>query len=347
MTDPAQHPDGIESAQVIDWLAQRTDVVPPLRFELVAGGRSNLTFRVIDADGRRWVLRRPPLHSVLPSAHDVLREHRIIAALQNTAVPVPRLVGCEADPRVTGAPFYVMDFVDGLVPRDRQTVTSELTMDARRAVALHLADTLADLHALDIDEVGLDDLAKRGDYIARQLHRWSGQYATGAQRDLPLVMQLHDRLAASIPEQGTPAIVHGDYRLDNLIIGHDGSIRAVLDWELCTLGDPLADLGLLEVYWLPPNDREMPGIPAASLIPGIPAIEAVVSRYAERSGRDVEDLDYYVAFGYWKLAIILEGVYARFSTGAYGRTDGSHNRFEEIVPDLLELAHDRVRLWSQ
>ncbi len=342
MTGPVQSPDGIKVEPVTDWLVRRVEVTPPLKFEVIAGGRSNLTFTVIDAQGRRWVLRRPPLHSLLASAHDVAREHRIMAALQDTAVPVPPLVGVEPSGEVLGAPFYVMEFVDGLVPRDAEVVTSRLDADARRAVMFNLADTLADLHRVDVDEVGLGNLAKRTDYIARQLHRWSGQYEKGSERDLPLVRQVHDRLATDIPEQGPPAIVHGDYRLDNMIVGPDGSIRAVLDWELCTLGDPLADLGLLQVYWNPPAGQEMPMIPSAGSIPGAPLIEEMITRYGQQSGRDLSMLDYYVAFGYWKLAIIFDGVYTRFESGAYGHTDGSHEAFGHIVFDLLELAATKI-----
>lgn len=332
--------DGIDPQGVTEWMAQRTEMTPPLEFSVITGGRSNLTYTVRDADGRRWVLRRPPLHSVLASAHDVGREHRIMAALQDTAVPVPPLVGHEPDEAVTGAPFYVMEFVDGLVPRDADTIEARLDEDARRAAGFNLADTLADLHAVDVDEVGLGDFAKRTDYVARQLHRWLGQYEKGSERDLPLARTVHDRLAADIPDQGPAAIVHGDYRLDNMIVGDDGSVRAVLDWELCTLGDPLADVGLLQVYWAPPAGRDMPMIPAAGTVPGVPAIEDVIARYGQRSGRDLSELDYYVAFGYWKLAIILEGVYTRFASGAYGQTDGSHEAFGELVVDLLELADE-------
>jgi aminoglycoside phosphotransferase (APT) family kinase protein len=336
----AEQVDGIDAAKVSDWLRERTDMAPPLDFELIAGGRSNLTYRVTDATGVRWVLRRPPLHSVLASAHDVAREYRIMAALQPTPVPVPPLVGLEPDEVVIGAPFYVMEFVDGLVPRDADAVVAAIDEPARGRAAFALADTLADLHAVDIDAVGLGDLARREDYIGRQLRRWQGQYEKGGSRELPLVAEVHDRLAARIPDQGTAAIVHGDYRFDNMIVGPDGEIRAVLDWELCTLGDPLADVGLLAVYWEPPAGREMPMIPAAGSIPGMPAFREVAARYAERSGRDLGELDYYVAFGYWKLAIILEGVYARFSSGAYGATDGSHEVFGQLVLDLLELASD-------
>ncbi len=330
--------DGIDAARVTAWLRARADVTGELDFAVIAGGRSNLTYRVRDDAGVQWVLRRPPLHSVLASAHDVGREHRIMAALQDTVVPVPPLVGMESDAEVTGAPFYVMEFVDGLVPRDADEVVARLTPEARRNAAFSLADTLADLHEVDVDEVGLGDLARREDYIARQLKRWQGQYAKGGTRELPLVDIVHDRLAADIPDQGRAAIVHGDYRLDNTIVGDDGSIRAVLDWELCTLGDPLADLGVLEVYWAPPAGRQMPMIPAAGVIEGFPSFDEVIARYAARSSRDLAELRYYVAFGYWKLAIILEGVYTRFASGAYGETDGSHELFGALVTDLLELA---------
>jgi aminoglycoside phosphotransferase (APT) family kinase protein len=330
--------DGIDAERVTAWMAARTEVSPPLDFAVIAGGRSNLTYTVQDADGRRWVLRRPPLHSVLASAHDVGREYRIMAALQDTTVPVPPLVGNEPGDDVTGAPFYVMEFVDGIVPRDTDQVVAALEPDARRVAAFNLADTLADLHAVDVDAVGLGDLAKREDYVARQLRRWLGQYEKGSERDLPLLVSVHDRLAAAIPDQGKATIVHGDYRLDNMIIGTDGSVRAVLDWELCTLGDPMADLGMLVVYWAPPAGREMPMIPAAGAIPGVPPIEEVIARYGQRSGRDLSQLDYFVAFGYWRLAVILEGVYTRFASGAYGETDGSHEAFGALVIDLLELA---------
>lgn len=330
--------DGIDKQRVTDWLVVRTEVTPPLAFDRIEGGRSNLTYRLTDSHGNRWVLRRPPLYSVLASAHDVGREFQIMAALRDTPVPVPGLVGFEPDADVTGAPFYVMEFVDGVVPRDAETVAGALDWDARRKVAFNLADTLAELHAIDADAIGLGKLGKHTDYVARQLRRWSRQYEAGSERDLPLVRHVRDRLGAAIPDQGSPAIVHGDYRLDNMIVGEDGSIRAVLDWELCTLGDPMADVGLLHVYWSPLANRERPLIPAAGLIDGIPPIKDVIARYGQQSGRDLSRLDFYVAFGYWKLAVILEGVYTRFRSGAYGQGDGSHEAYGEMVIDLLQLA---------
>jgi aminoglycoside phosphotransferase (APT) family kinase protein len=329
--------EGVEGDAVTRWLADRVEVEPPVTFAVITGGRSNLTYSVTDAAGRRWVLRRPPLHSVLSSAHDVVREARLIGALADTDVPVPPLIGSESDTDVTGAPFFVMRYVDGLVPRDADVVVAELDVVARRRMGEQLADTLAALHAVDVDAVGLGDLAPREDYLARQLRRWRRQYEQGSTRDLPAAIAVHERLAADIPAQHTSTIVHGDYRLDNVIVDGQGTIRAVLDWELCTLGDPLADVGLLAVYWDPGGPR-LPMIPAAGRIPGMPPLDDVLARYATVSGREMSTLDYHVAFGYWKLAMILEGVYARSASGAYGDAGSGYEAFGAMVVDLLDLA---------
>jgi aminoglycoside phosphotransferase (APT) family kinase protein len=331
--------EGIELDAVTTWITDRTAAVAPLAFEVVQGGRSNLTYTVTDADGRRLILRRPPLHGVLQSAHDMGREHRIISALAETDVPVPPTVGLEEDASVTGAPFYVMDFVDGVVVRDAATARERLTPDVRAAAADDLVDVLVRLHEVDVDEVGLGDLARREDYLARQLKRWHGQLAQARTRDLPVLDDVHARLVADIPPQGPATVVHGDYRLDNLILDPDtGGVRAVLDWELTTLGDPLADLGLLLVYWAEPGDDVLPLLDSPTTVEGFPTRESVAARYAARSGRDVDDLDYYVAFGYWKLACILEGVYSRFASGAYGETDDSFRAFGDMVLALGERA---------
>ncbi len=335
----SEHVEGVDAGAVADWLAERVaTVAPPLDFEVIQGGRSNLTFTVSDTDGRHWVLRRPPLHSVLESAHDMGREHRIIAALADTDVPVPPTVGFEPDGDVIGAPFYVMDFVDGPVIRDLQAAENVLDEAGRRRATESLVDVLVSLHAVDPDAVGLGDLGRKQDYIARQLHRWHGQYEKGKAREVPLIDEVHDRLAAAIPAQQDATIVHGDYRLDNLILAPTGEVRAVLDWELCTLGDPLADVGLLMVYWSEPGDETVPLLSAPTTADGFPRRAEVAQRYAERSGRDLSELDYYVAFGFWKLAVILEGVYARFSAGAYGETDDSFKQFGDIVIRLAERA---------
>ncbi|MBW3659505.1 MAG: phosphotransferase family protein [Actinobacteria bacterium] len=336
----AEAAEGIDVDGVTAWLGERVAALdPPLSFDVIEGGRSNLTYRVTDAEGRRFILRRPPLHGVLESAHDMGREHRIISALETTDVPVPRTIGFEPDEDVTGAPFYAMEFVAGPVIRDAAAAEDELDVDARRAAAFSLVDTLVALHAVDPDDVGLGDLARKEDYIARQLKRWHGQYRKGRTRDLPAIDGVHERLVASIPAQGRAAIVHGDYRLDNVIVSEAGEVRAVLDWELCTLGDPLADLGLLMVYWSEPDDDLVPLQSAPTVVDGFPSRQELAERYAARSGRDISELDYYTAFGLWKLAVILEGVYGRYRSGAYGDVpEEVWGPFGDIVVRLLEQA---------
>jgi aminoglycoside phosphotransferase (APT) family kinase protein len=330
---------GIEVEAVTRWIAQRTAITPPLSFEVIQGGRSNLTYTVTDRAGRRLILRRPPLHGVLESAHDMGREHRIIAALAATEVPVPPTLGHEPDAGVTGAPFYVMEYVDGEVIRDVATAERALAETARATAGEDVIDVLVRLHAVDPDEVGLGDLARRDGYLDRQLRRWHRQLGAGRTRELPLLDEVHRRLSAAVPEQGPATIVHGDYRLDNLIVDPtSGRIRAVLDWELTTLGDPLADVGLLQVYWSDPGDDAPVLLEAPTTVAGFPRRHELAERYAERSGRDLTELQYYVAFGYWKLACILEGVYGRYASGAYGDTDDSFRAFGELVSSLGERA---------
>jgi aminoglycoside phosphotransferase (APT) family kinase protein len=330
-------PPGIDAEKVTAWFADHVaGVQPPLRFELIAGGRSNLTFSVTDDAGRRWALRRPPLHSVLASAHDVGREHRVISALGDTAVPVAPAAGFCDDDQITGAPFYVMEFVDGLVLRD-DDATEALDEPRRRRVGEAMIDVLATIHAQDPDAVGLGDLGKREGYIERQLRRWKGQWEKAKTRELPALDETHARLSTAIPVQGPATIVHGDYRLDNLIVSPDGDINAVLDWELCTLGDPLADLGLLVVYW----SRPYGGAPGN--VPGFPSVDELTARYAERSGRSIAELDFYVAFGAWKLAAIIEGVYARYKAGAYGDADPEIEVLPAAAEQLAESALQKTR----
>lgn len=340
-------PEGIDAAAVTSWLAERVEALaPPLRFGIVAGGRSNLTFTITDAEDRRWVLRRPPLHHVLESAHDVAREARLMSALADSAVPVPPVVGVEEDASVNGAPFYVMDFVDGIVVRDPE-VAATIDPAVRRASSDALVDTLLALHAVDVDAVGLGDLARHDGYVARQLKRWHGQYhkaREGGSRELPLVDEVHARLSADVPEQQRVAIVHGDYRLDNVIVDpEDGRVRAVLDWELCTLGDPMADVGLLHVYWSEPGDETIPLVASPTTVEGFASRAEVIERYRAGSDLDLSRLGYYLAFGWWKLAIILEGVLIRFTAGAYGdHVDEGVKAFARVVETLLVASRDAL-----
>ena len=336
-------PTGIDSERVSAWFVDNIPgTVLPLQFVRVAGGRSNLTFEVGDGGGNRYVLRRPPTSHVLPTAHDMSREHRIIAAMGPAGVPVPPALGLCTDDSVNGAPFYVMGFVDGVIARNEDDVEKLLELPARHQAGLALVDTLAQIHAVDPDEAGLGDLGRKEGYIARQLRRWYGNYQ--AARDsrggdsMADIDDLHDQLSAHIPDQGPATVVHGDYRLDNCIVDRGGDLLAVLDWELCTLGDPLADLGQLMVYWPEPGEHSALGH-AATTAPGFPPRTELTARYAAATGRNLEQLDFYVAFAYWKLACILEGVYARYVAGAMG-DDG----FDfSIYPDSIAWLATQAR----
>ena len=335
----APAPEGIDRAGVEAWFVEHVpDVETPLDFERIAGGRSNLTYTVGDAAGRRWALRRPPLGKRLGSAHDMSREHKAIAALQDTSVPVPPVVGLCEDETTNGAPFYVMEFVEGPILRLKGDAELFPEESDRRAIGERVADTLAEIHAVRPDDVGLGDLGRKQDYVARQLHRWHGQWEKSKTRELPVVDEVHERLAARIPEQGPATIVHGDYRLDNMILSPSGEVAAVVDWELCTLGDPLADVGLLMVYWSQPGDELIPLFEPATLAAGFPTRDELRARYEERSGRDLAQLDFYVALGFWKLAIILEGVFARYAAGQYGTGAEDFEQFAKTVERLADGA---------
>jgi len=334
--------EGIDSERVTAWFSSHvTGSEPPLSFALIAGGRSNLTYRVADSGGRLYALRRPPLSHVLPTAHDMAREYRVITALGPTAVPVPATFGLCEDPDVNGQPFYVMGFVEGHIVRDAHIAQHDLDDKARRRAGESLADTLAALHAVDVDAVGLGDFAKRDGYIERQLRRWYEQFRNSQVEGLDtatIVGSVHDRLAARVPPQLGTSIVHGDYRLDNTVLGSDGEVLAVLDWEICTLGDPLADIGLLMVYWTDPGDEGAILGLTPTTVPGFPSRAEMRDRYAAASGRDLKDLDFYVAFGYWKLACILQGVYARYVGGAAAGDRSSVDDFGRSVVRLAEMA---------
>ncbi|HEV2369591.1 MAG TPA: phosphotransferase family protein [Acidimicrobiales bacterium] len=339
--------EGINEPRVTAWLEENVaGARGPFGFELIAGGRSNLTFKVTGADGTRYVLRRPPISHVLPTAHDMTREHRIISALGPTPVPVAPSLGLCTDTEVNDAPFYVMGFVEGYILRERAQVEKVLDATGRRTASEDLVDVMAAIHAVDVDAVGLGDLARRDGYIARQLKRWHSQFEqsiAGRDRKVPIVDEVHDTLAARIPDQGPATIVHGDYRMDNTMLGEDGRVRAVLDWELCTLGDPMADLGLLNVYWAEPRDDSvaLAGVsPTAAT--GFLTRAEMSQRYAQRAGRDTSDLPYYVAFAYWKLACIIEGVLARYEGGAMGGDRSGHQGMGNQVETLAEAARAQL-----
>ncbi|KAA9159620.1 phosphotransferase family protein [Amycolatopsis acidicola] len=326
-------PAGIDGQRVSRWLGDHVEgFVEPAAFELISGGRSNLTYRVTDGAGTARALRRPPTGGVLSTAHDMGREWSFISALAGTAVPVaPPLAYC-TDTEVTGAEFSVMGLVEGEVLADAEA-GNRFPEEARARAGEHLVDVLAELHALDPVALGLGDLVRRTGYVERQLRRWHAQvHATGAP-ELALLDEVHDRLAERIPKQRN-GIVHGDYRPGNLSFGPDGTVRAVFDWELATSGDPLADLGWLAASWQDPGEETPPVTPGPSTAPGFPSRAEIVARYADRSGLDLADLPYWIAFARWRSACIGVGVRARYEAG-HMADDGF---------SLEERADDGVRL---
>ncbi|MFF8658391.1 phosphotransferase family protein [Streptomyces huasconensis] len=332
----ADHPPGLDLDQLRGHLdRERPGLVGgPLTARLIEGGRSNLTYAVTDGTAR-WVVRRPPLGHVLATAHDMRREHRVIEALHPTNVPVPApLLLCDDD-SVIGAPFYVMEFVDGTPYRTAEEL-APLGPERTRAAVLGLVDTLVDLHAVDPAGVGLGDFGRPDGFLDRQLRRWGKQLDASRNRDLAGIDELHAALGRSLPASPAPAVVHGDYRLDNVLIGDDDRIKAILDWEMSTLGDPLTDLGLLVMY---SARLEVPDSPVSTTAgaPGHPDPAELIERYAARSGRDVSAVSWYTAFAWFKLAVILEGIHYRYTLG---QTVGAgFDRIGELVPVFIEHGH--------
>ncbi len=286
----------------------------PLTGRLIAGGRSNLTYEVSDGS-RSWVVRRPPLGHVLATAHDMAREYRVISALRDTSVPVPLSYALCADPDVLGAPFYVMSKVDGIPYRTADQLGA-LGPARVRIIAERMVTVLAQLHAVDPAGAGLADFGRPDGFLGRQVRRWKQQLDASRSRPLAGIDELHQRLAAGQPASPPPAIVHGDYRIDNVLVGPDDKVAAVVDWEMATLGDPLTDVGLLIVYQR--MDRLGDG-PMASDAPGYPAEAEVLAQYAAVSGRDLSGLGFYIGLASFKAAVILEGIHYRY---VHGQTVG-------------------------
>lgn len=312
-------PPGYDVPAVEAWIERHVaGLSPPFRWAKLEGGHSNLTYLIEDRAGRHAVIRRPPLGELLPKAHDMAREWALISALGPTPVPVPAALGFCDNPAVTGARFYVMGHVNGR-PLYSAADTERLVPETLRTKLAHsFIDVLADLHAVDPDAVGLGDLGKRDNYVGRQLSTWYRSWTASAgpaQYDDPRAHELQRLLLAHLPEQGPARVVHGDYGLHNCLVGSEGTVAAVVDWEISTLGDPLADLAYALNQWPDPTDRVARATTAATSPPGFPARSALAERYAGRTGRDLSRLDYYVAFNRWKSAAIIHGVYARYMEG--------------------------------
>ncbi len=327
------HPPGLDLERLRGHLDRERPGLArgPLSARLIEGGRSNLTYAVTDGTSR-WVVRRPPLGHVLATAHDMRREHRVISALRPTAVPVPETVLLCEDDSVIGSPFYVMEFVDGTPYRKSEQLVP-LGPERTRGVVLGLVDTLVELHAVDPEAVGLADFGRPEGFLERQLRRWGKQLDASRNRELPGIDELRAALEKALPVSPAPAVVHGDYRLDNVLIGADDRIEAILDWEMSTLGDPLTDLGLLVMY---SGQRDLPDMPISTTAgaPGHPGPAELIERYAAGSGRDVAKVAWYTAFAYFKLAVILEGIHYRFTLGQ--TLGGGFDRIGPLVPLFIE-----------
>jgi aminoglycoside phosphotransferase (APT) family kinase protein len=341
-------PAGIDFQGVSRFFAER---VPggesPLSIGLISGGKSNLTY-LVRSGAREFVLRRPPLGHVLPTAHDMAREFRVLSALAGTGVPVPRPIALCEDPTVNGMPFYVMEYRRGVIIEEELPPGFCATPGERRRLSLALVDTLVKLHAVDYKAVGLGDFGRPEGYIERQVRRWAEQWERSKTRELPAIEELIRRLRASIPESPAPTIVHGDYRLGNMILDeHDpGHVVAILDWEMATLGDPLSDLGYTLGYWGQLGDapERLVAAPtgAVTAAPGFLTRAELVAEYARRSGRSVEHIDFYQVLAYYKLAVIAEGIHARFLKGeTVGEGfEGYDERVNMVSAIALQMADD-------
>ncbi|WP_375497608.1 phosphotransferase family protein [uncultured Jatrophihabitans sp.] len=339
---PSTELPGIRAAAVSDWItAHVPGAARPYEVALISGGRSNLTYRVDDAAGHAWVLRRPPIGELLQTAHDMTREWDFISALAGTDVPVPVSVGICDDTAVTGAPFYLTEWCPGTVLGDA-TVGATLAPDVRRTVALSTATVLGRLHTVDPSDVGLVDYARPGNYLARQLSRWQRQIHASLITDLRLADEVHDLLVARVPDYPQTRIVHGDYRPGNAMYADTGELVAVLDWELATLGDPLADLGWLLGSWAQPEDAEPSVTATPTTAGGYPPRSVLIEAYVAAAGREPSDLEFYLAFARWRAACVHAGVYTRDVERGRLTAGDDLNAAQQYVVALLDAARSAL-----
>jgi aminoglycoside phosphotransferase (APT) family kinase protein len=343
MTDAV---DGLDLDAVGGWLAREVPGLlgEPLSASLITGGKSNLTYRVSDGT-TEVVVRRPPLGHVLATAHDMGREYRVMKALAGTAVPVPVVHAHCEDADVTGAPFYVMSSVPG-TPYSRASQLEEIGPERTRAVAERLVDTLVDLHAVDPAAVGLGDFGRPDGYLERQVRRWTKQLDASRSRDIAGIDELATRLGQQLPAGSEAAIVHGDYRLDNALVDSTPAggdrITAVLDWEMSTLGDPLTDVALLLAYQQMSASGGGAVVTDAPLAAGYPSPEEILQRYATGSGRDIGAMGFHVGLAFFKLAVILEGIYYRHSQGQ--TVGGGFDGLGDAVAVLVDAGLEATRV---
>lgn len=339
--EPLEAPVGLDVVRVTGWLHDELGLQPPLRIRRVGHGQSNLTFLVQDLSGRRVVLRRPPLGELARGAHDMGREHRVLSALVAYDVPTPAPLAISVDGTVPGATVYVMEYVDGVVLHT-ESAAAAVSPKARGNAAACAVAALAALHGVDVGAAGLGGLGRHDGYAERQLRGWMRQWEATKTRELPIIAETWRRLCDAVPPQRGVSIVHGDYNLANLIVSPTGDVRSILDWELCTLGDPIADLGTLLCYWPDaPSDALLERDPVP-LLPGFPRRAELVELYARVAPeRDLAAVGYWHALATWKLAVILEGVTRR----RIEHPANSHSSVEDLqraTEGLAAAARERI-----
>jgi aminoglycoside phosphotransferase (APT) family kinase protein len=337
---------GFQPERIVDWLGEHTPVRPPLDWHRLEGGHSNLTYQLTDSTGADYVIRRPPEGDLLPKAHDMLREYRIIEALHPVGIPVAEPIAYCDDPDVCDRHFYVMTKVEGGALYSGEATATRLGVAARGRVGPSFIGVLAAIHSVDPIEVGLGDLGRHDGYVARQLKTWYGSWVASvdaAEYDDPRVHSLHEALMARLPDQGPARVVHGDYGVHNSMFSDDGEVVAVLDWEIATLGDPLADFAYALNAWAEPGDPGAGDAPTA--LPGFASRADLIRAYQEHTGADLSDLDYYRSYNSLKTACIIHGVYARYKRGQKSTEgvdlDGLFVRIERAV-DLAEAQADGI-----
>jgi aminoglycoside phosphotransferase (APT) family kinase protein len=320
---------GIDGPAVAAYLARTVGAVPPVVFTPLTVGNSNITVTATDRHSSRWVVRRAPVGRHRATAHDIAREFRIMAAVRGS-VPVPPMLALHEDPGLTGGAFTVTGFVDGILLRGRADTEARFPLDRRPAIAASLVDTLVAIHAVDPDAAGLSALRRDEPYVHRQLRRWNSP--------TPRLRRLHERLSARAPAAGSvPTLVHGDVKLENILLGPDGGVRAIVDWELSTVGDPLSDLATLVMLWPTPGETDAFGDELPSTAPGMPPVQALVDRYAAATGRDLGELPFHVAFVQWRAACVVERVTERLRR-AEQPDDAAIARFTGAVAAYADAA---------
>ena len=338
--------EGYDIPAVEQWVAEHVkSLTPPFKWTRLLGGHSNLTYQIEDAKGRQAVIRRPPQGILLPKAHDMSREWSLISALGPTAVPVPEAFGFCEDPEITGAWFYIMGLIDGRPLYTAEETLAWIPQEKRETLAHSFFDVLADLHSLAPDEIGLGELGKKENYVGRQLKTWYRSWTSSmepAQLDDPRAHELQKYFLENMPDQGMARVVHGDYGFHNVLIDDKSVVAAVVDWEISTLGDPLADLAYALNPWPDPSDTAPQNMEAATSPAGFPSRSALATRYATRTGRSLEKLDYYVGFNRWKTAAILHGVYARYMEGKKSTEGVDLDQMRENIDVALTRSEEAV-----